>query len=78
MAGLFLENPGAIRKTPTAYSVKLPLSYVVNGIKIKITAKFRASRHLGFKDTKRIIIVPLHVASFITYLSSRYTQVIKK
>ena len=31
------------------------ISYVVKGIKIKITAKFRASRRLRFKDTKRIM-----------------------
>ena len=33
-------------KLRPAYSVKLVFSYVVKGIKIKITAKFRASRRL--------------------------------
>ena len=36
-----------------AYSVKLVFSYVVKGVKIKITAKFRASRRLRFEDKKR-------------------------
>ena len=40
-------------KLPPAYSVKLVFSYVVKGMKIKITAKFRASRRLCFEDTKR-------------------------
>ena len=38
-----------------ADSVKLVFSYVVKGIKIKVTAKFRASRRLRFEDTKRIM-----------------------
>ena len=42
-------------KLPPAYSVKLVFSYVAKGIKIKITAKFRASRRLRFEDTKRIM-----------------------
>ena len=36
------------------YSVNLVFSYVVKGIEIKITVKFRASRRLRFEDTKRI------------------------
>ena len=39
-------------KLRPAYSVKLVFLYVVKGIKIKITAKFRASRCLRFEDTK--------------------------
>ena len=39
----------------SAYSIKLIFSYVVKGIKIKITAKFRASRRLRFEDAKRIM-----------------------
>ena len=35
-------------KLRPAYSVKLVFSYVVKGIKTKITAKFRASRRLRF------------------------------
>ena len=42
-------------KLQPAYSVKLVFSYVVKGIKIKITAKFRASRRLRFEDTKKIM-----------------------
>ena len=42
-------------KLRSAYSVKLVFSYVVKGIKIKITAKFRASRRLRFEDAKRIL-----------------------
>ena len=41
-------------KLRPAYSLKLVFSYVVKGIKIKITAKFRATRRLRFEDTKRI------------------------
>ena len=47
------EKPFA--KLQSTYSVKLDFSYVVNGIKVKITAKFRASRRLRFADTKRVI-----------------------
>ena len=50
------EKPFA--KLRPAYCVKLVFSYVVKGIKIKITAKFRASRRLPFEDTKRIIMSP--------------------
>ena len=42
-------------KVRPAYSVKLVFSYVVKRIKTKITAKFRAPRHLRFEDTKRIM-----------------------
>ena len=50
---LFLESPEKpFVKLPPAYSVKLVFSYVVKGIKIKITAKFRASRRFRFEDTK--------------------------
>ena len=35
---------GPEKKLRPAYSIKLVFSYVVKGIKIKITAKFRASR----------------------------------
>ena len=53
--GPFLESPEKplIKLRPT-YSVKLVFLYVVKGIKIKITAKFRACRRLRFEDTKRI------------------------
>ena len=42
-------------KLRPAYFVKLVFAYVGNGIKIKITAKFRDKEHFRFKDTKRII-----------------------
>ena len=38
-----------------AYSVKLVFSYVVKGIKIKITAKFRDTERLRFEDNKKIM-----------------------
>ena len=42
-------------KLRPAYFVKLVFSYVIKGIKIKITAKFRDTEHLRFEDTKRIM-----------------------
>ena len=42
-------------KLQPAYSVRLVFSYVVKGTKIKITAKFRASRRFHFEDTKIIM-----------------------
>ena len=48
-------------------SVKLVFSYVVKGIKIKITAKFRASRRLRFEDTKRIMLPEIRQKSFGTF-----------
>ena len=54
-------------KLRPAYSVKLVFSYVVKGIKIKITAKFRASRRLRFEDTKIIMSPELHPKSFGTF-----------
>ena len=46
------EKP--FEKLRPTYSVKLVFSYVVKEIKIKRTAKFRASRRLCFEDTKRL------------------------
>ena len=43
-----------VKLRPT-YSLKLVFSYVVKGIKIKITAKFRASRRFRFEETKEIM-----------------------
>ena len=57
----------AIRKFATCYSVKLVFSYVVEGIKINITAKFRASKRLHFEDTKRIMSPDLRPKSFGTF-----------
>ena len=54
-------------KLRPAYSAKLVFSYVVKGIKIKITAKFRASRRLTFEDTKRIMSPEMHPKSFGTF-----------
>ena len=46
------------------YTVKLVFSYVVKGIKIKITAKFRASIRLRFEDTKSIMSPEMRPKSF--------------
>ena len=46
------EKP--FRKLLPAHSVKLVFPYVVKGIKIQINAKFCASRHLRFEDTKKM------------------------
>ena len=54
-------------KVRPAYSVKLVFSYVVKGIKTKITAKFRALRRLRFEDTKRIISPEIRPKSFGTF-----------
>ena len=56
---LFGPEKPFVRVRP-AYSVKLVFSYVVKGIKIKIIAKFRASRRLRFEDTKRIMSPEIH------------------
>ena len=39
-------------KLRPAYSVKLVFSFVVKGIKVKVTEKFRVSRGLQIEDTK--------------------------
>ena len=75
-----LETPGArFSKVPKtfrarkaiklrpAYSVKLVFSCVVKGIKIKITAKFCASRRLSFEDTKRIMSPEMRPKSLGTF-----------
>ena len=54
-------------KVRPAYSVKLVFSYVAKGTKIKITAKFRASRRLRFEDTKRIMSPEIRPKSFGTF-----------
>ena len=54
-------------KLRLAYSVKLVFSYVVKRIKIQITSKFRASRRLCFKDTKRIMSPEMRPKSFGTF-----------
>ena len=54
-------------KLRPAFSVKLVFSYVVKGIKIKITAKFRASRRLRFEDTKIIMSPEIRPKSFGTF-----------
>ena len=55
-----------VKLQPT-YSVTLGFLYVVKGMKIKITAKFRASRRLCFDDTKRIMSPTIHPKSFGTF-----------
>ena len=54
-------------KLQPAYSVKMVFSYVVKELKIKITAKFRASRRLRFEDTKRIVSAEIRPKSFGTF-----------
>ena len=54
-------------KVRPAYSAKLVFSYVVKGVKIKITAKFRASRRFRFEDTKRIMSPEIRPKSFGTF-----------
>ena len=54
-------------KLRPAYSVKLVFSYVVKGIRIKITAKFRASRRLRFEETKRIMSPVMRPKRFGTF-----------
>ena len=54
-------------KLRSAYSVKPVFSYVVKGIKIKITAKFRASRRLSFEDTTRIMSHEMRPKSLGTF-----------
>ena len=63
---LFGPEKPFVKRRP-AYSVKLVFSYVVKGIKIKITAKFRASRRLRFEDTKRIMSPEMRPKSFGTF-----------
>ena len=54
-------------KLPLAHSVKLVFSCVVNGRKIKITAKFRILRRLRFEDTKRTMSPEMRPKSFGTF-----------
>ena len=54
-------------KLRPVYSVKLIFSHVVKGIKIEITAKFRASRRLGFENTKRIMSPEIRPKRFGTF-----------
>ena len=66
--GLFLEIPEKpFVKLQPAYSVKLVFSYVVKGIQIKRTVKFRASRRLRFEDTKRIMSPEMLPKSYGTF-----------
>ena len=54
-------------KLRPVYSVKLVFSYVVKGVKPKVTAKFRASRRLRVKDTRRIMLPEMRPKSFGTF-----------
>ena len=62
---LFGSEKPSLKLRP-AYSVKLVFSYVLKGIKIKITANVRASRRLRFEDTKRIMSPEMRPKSFGT------------
>ena len=50
-----LRSRKVIRKTPTRLICVAGLLTCRKGIKIKVTAKFRASRRLRFEDRKRIV-----------------------
>ena len=54
----------SFKKLRPANSVKLVFSNVVKGIKIKTTAKFRASRRLRYEDTRRIMSPEMRPKSF--------------
>ena len=54
-------------KLRPVYPVTLVFSYVVKGIKIKVTVKFRASRRLRFEDTKKIMSPEMGPKSFGTF-----------
>ena len=70
--GPFLESPEKpfVELRP-ACSVKLVFLHVVQEIKMKITATFRASRRLRFEDTKRIRSPEMRPKSFETFLVTR-------
>ena len=54
-------------KLRPANSVKPVFSYDVKGIKIKINAKFRASRSFRLEDTQRIMYPEMRPKSFGTF-----------
>ena len=54
-------------KLRPANFVDLVFSYVVKGIKMKTSSKFRASRRLRFEDTKRIMSPEMRPKSFGTF-----------
>ena len=64
--GLFGPEKPFVKLQP-AYCVKLVFSYVVKGIKVQITARFRASRRLRFEDTKIIMSPEIRPKSFATF-----------
>ena len=59
------EKP--FRKLLPAHFVQPVFAYVVKGIKININAKFCASRHLRFEDTKKIVSPEMRPKSFGTF-----------
>ena len=66
--GPFLESPEKLFvKLRSANSVKPFFSHFEKGIKIKIYAKFRASRRLRFEDTKRIMSPEIRPTGFGTF-----------
>lgn len=62
----FFGSEKAFLKLRLAYSVKLVFLYVVKGVKRKITAKFRASRHLR-EDRKGIMSPEMRAKNFRTF-----------
>ena len=66
--GPFLESPEKeFVKLRPANSVKLVFSYVVKRIKIKVSAKFSASRCFLFEHTKTIMSPEMRQKSFGTF-----------
>ena len=63
---LFASGKQFVKLQP-ADSVKLVLSYVVKGTKIKIAVKFLGSRRLRFEDTKIIMSPEVRPKSFVTF-----------
>ena len=77
--GPFLESPEKpFVKLRPAYSVKLVFSYVVKGIKIKITANLRASRRLRFEDTKRVMAPEIRPKRFGTFEKQAHFSKVSK
>ena len=66
VSGLLGPEKPFVKLRP-AHSVRLVFSYVVKEIKIKIGVKFRASRFLGFEDTKRTMSPEMRPKSLGTF-----------
>ena len=67
LATAYQEQLQFLCDSSTANFVKPFFSHFVKGIKIKINAKFRASRRLRFEDTKKIMSPEMREKSFGTF-----------